>query len=161
MMRNFKLFLAFLICFIFQSTLLRNFSVFGVAPNLILVLLIVFSFYFENYVGLILGVAFGMMQDIALGQVIGISALIYFAIGIGLQFVRVSVYRDNIIVMILISAAGTSAYAFLYWAISAMLLEVSFNIIAVLKYISVAAILNFICMVITVHFARKIKGFTA
>ena len=102
-----------------------------------------------------------MMQDIALGQVIGISALIYFAIGIGLQFVRVSVYRDNIIVMILISAAGTSAYAFLYGAISAMLLEVSFNIIAVLKYISVAAILNFICMVITVHFARKIKGFTA
>ena len=63
MMRNFKLFLAFLICFIFQSTLLRNFSVFGVAPNLILVLLIVFSFYFENYIGLILGVAFGMMQD--------------------------------------------------------------------------------------------------
>ena len=160
-MKNFKLFLVFLICFIFQSTLLRNFSIFGVAPNLILVLLTVFSFYFENYVGVTFGVIFGMMQDIALGQVIGMSALIYFAIGMGLQAVRVSVYRDNIIVMFLISVCGTAAYAFSYWAISAALIEVSFNIVAVLKYIPVAAILNFICMIITVHFAGKIKGFTA
>lgn len=160
-MKNFKLFLVFFICFIVQSTLLSHFSILGVSPNLILVLLMVFSFYFEDYSGIVFGVIFGIMQDIAFGQVIGFSAFIYFCIGMALKYVCVRVYRDNVVIMFFMAAAGTAAYGFSYWLLSYMLLEISFNIITVLKYIPVAAIWNFVCIMITVHFAKKIKGFTA
>ena len=95
-MKNFKLFLVFFICFIVQSTLLSHFSILGVSPNLILVLLMVFSFYFEDYSGIVFGVIFGIMQDIAFGQVIGFSAFIYFCIGMALKYVCIRVYRDNV-----------------------------------------------------------------
>ena len=111
-------FCAYVVAFIMQSTLLHNLSFFGVAPNLILILTIVFSFLFSEKHGIIFGVPFGLLSDLSFSQVIGISALCYFLIALTIEGLKKSIYRDNAISVIFISSFGTFLYNILYWGIS-------------------------------------------
>ena len=101
-----------------QSTLLHSVSFFGVAPNLILILTIVFSFLFNEKHGIIFGVPFGLLSDLSFSQVIGISALCYFLVALTIEGLKKSIYRDNVVSVIFISGFGTLLYNTLYWGIS-------------------------------------------
>lgn len=159
-MKEFKLFVIFLLCFLLQSTVMQHFSILGVSPNLILVLTIVTSFFFENYNGLILGAFFGIMQDISFGQVIGFSGLIYMCIGMGLQFLRLSVYRDNKITLFFVTALGSAIYALMLWGLNFLALPLSYSAGEVLMSLPVSILWNYVCLLVAVHFARKTEGFT-
>jgi len=111
-------FCAYVVAFIVQSTLLHDVSFFGVAPNLILILTIVFSFLFNEKHGIIFGVIFGLLSDLSFSEVIGISALCYFLIALSIEGLKKFIYRDNVISVIFISAFGTLLYNILYWGIS-------------------------------------------
>lgn len=159
-MKEFRLFVIFLLCFLLQSSLLQHVSVFGVSPNLILVLVIVYSFFFENYNGLILGAVFGIMQDISFGQVIGFTGLVYMCIGMCLQFLRLSVYRDNKITLLFVTGICSAVYALMLWGLNALALPLSYSVQEVLLSLPVAVIWNYICLIVIVHFVRKTEGFT-
>ena len=110
--------LAFLIAFILQSSILHNISLFGIAPNLILVLVIVCAFLFDELHGLVFGILFGLLQDLLFSDLIGISAVGYFIVALGVTEAKRYLYRDNILSVIFISVAGTLSYNVIYWAIS-------------------------------------------
>ncbi len=111
-------FLAFLIAFILQSTILHNIALFGVAPNLILVLVIVSAFLFDEQHGILFGILFGLFQDLLFSDLIGISAVGYFIVALGVTEAKRFLYRDNVLSVIFIATAGTISYNVVYWAIS-------------------------------------------
>ena len=93
MLDKLKLILIYAAAFLLQCTVFNAVAIFGVTPNIVLVLTVIYSFFFEKLDGLVIGVIFGIIQDIFFGQVIGISALIYLLIGLLLKLVRTGVYR--------------------------------------------------------------------
>jgi rod shape-determining protein MreD len=101
-----------------QSTLLYNFSIFGVAPNLILILTIVFTFLFSEKHGIIFGILFGLLSDLCFSQVIGTSALSYFLVALLVENLKSYLYRDNKISVIFIALIGTIAYNLIFWGVS-------------------------------------------
>lgn len=159
-MKRIKLFLVFLLCFLLQVTVCRFLGVFGTAPNLILALVIIFSFFFDDFDGIIMGTIFGFIHDICFGPVIGISALVYLAIGMILRFVKIGVYRDNKIILFFLTLICTAVYYAGCWVLSGVMLDMGMNFIYVMKKVPVAIVWNYIVLLVVYYFARNKKGFT-
>jgi len=107
-MKYFITFIVFLINFIFQTTLLRGFQIFGVIPNTTLVLVVLYSLLFKERYGIIFGIIFGLIHDIFYGPIIGLSALLYFMIGFIVSEIKKSVYKDTVfssLVLVVLSVA--------------------------------------------------------
>ncbi len=111
-------FAVFLIAFIIQTTLLQHIAIWGIAPNLLLMLVVAFSFLFDEKHGLIYGLVFGLLQDLFFSQVIGISALCYFLIALSVGAIKRYLYRDNVLSVVFIAIGGTLGYNILYWSLS-------------------------------------------
>lgn len=100
---------------------MNHFSVFGMSPNLILCLVVIFSFLYEGYHGLLFGILFGLADDIGFAQVIGVAALSNFAVALICIGMKRYLYKDSRISVTVVSVIGTTVYALLYWSVSTML----------------------------------------
>lgn len=165
-MKRLPLFFIYLICFILQITVMHHFTFFSStqfasSPDLILVLTIVFSFFFESFNGIAFGVLFGLLRDLCVGPAAGISALMLFFIGLLLQLTRFAVYRDNKIILLFVTALCTSFYYVGYWAVSMLMLESNLSFVLAVSKIPVSIVLNYLAVLIVCHFVRRTEGFTA
>ena len=150
-MDKLKLFLIYTVSFLLQCTVLNTIAVFGITPNILLVLTIVYSFFFQKMDGIVFSILFGLIQDMFFGQVVGISPLIYFAVGMLLKMVRSVVFRDNKLLLF---------YTAAYWALNSMMLQADMSLIYWLKSVPVSIVWNYIVLLLLLPVARKRRGFT-
>lgn len=112
----------FMAAFVIQTTLMNIVGVFGVTPNLLLCLVVIFSFLFdENNYGLVLGVVFGLLYDICFSEYTGIAALAFFVISLSIMLVNIIMNKEAVISVIIVSSAATVLYTLMYWSLMAML----------------------------------------
>ncbi|WP_324823377.1 rod shape-determining protein MreD [Sinanaerobacter sp. ZZT-01] len=110
-------FILFLAAFLLQSTVLNHLSFFGVTPNLVLCLVIVLTFLYDEYPGIVGGLLFGLIQDLCFGEIIGIASLAYFAIGLSILYVKKLLYQDNVLSILFITISSTLGYYLIYWGV--------------------------------------------
>ena len=97
---------------ILQISLYNFMSIFGVIPNVILVLVILFALCTNQVAGGLIGLLSGLMYDLLIMDVIGINALIYFIVGLVLGTFKEEINKENIFVYIIITLAATVFYHF-------------------------------------------------
>ncbi|MFZ5652433.1 MAG: rod shape-determining protein MreD [Bacillota bacterium] len=102
-----------------QVTLLNFFPVFGVKPDLLLILVVLNAFQKGCREGALAGFLGGLMMDIAVGSYIGMNALVLMAAGYLVGLVESKLYKDStviIVVLTLISSLFTQflTYILLY-----------------------------------------------
>lgn len=114
-------FLIFFIAFILQSTILNHFRIFQMSPNLILCLVVIFSFLYEGYHGLVFGIIFGFITDICFAGIIGAAALSNFTVALICVGMKRYFYKDSRISVTIVSVMGTVVYGLLYWSVNRML----------------------------------------
>lgn len=114
-------FIIFFIAFILQSTLMNFFRVFEVSPNLILCLVVVFSFLYEGYHGVIFGILFGFADDICFAEIIGIAAMANFTVALICIGLKTLFYKESRISVTIVTVIGTVIYALFYWGVNRML----------------------------------------
>ena len=95
---------------VFQSTVLHNFQILGIIPNIPLLLVVSLSIYLGKVKGSIVGFLFGIFQDISFGPIIGLNAFIFLIIGYMVGLMDEKFFKDNYIIPILLTAAATIAY---------------------------------------------------
>lgn len=69
------------LCFLLQSTLLSQFKLGGIVPNLMIIVLASDGFLLGNRHGMWIGFAFGFITDIFFGDIIGLYAILYMFVG--------------------------------------------------------------------------------
>lgn len=114
---------AFLLCsigYFLQSTVLIHLSVFGTAPNLMLCLILLLSFLYEGHCGIVLGIFFGLIQDLSFALIIGPSSLTYLLVALIMNELRRYLYRDSVLNILLASLIGTTTYYGINWSILAI-----------------------------------------
>ena len=115
-MRYWKAGLAFLAAFIIQTSFLNVISIGGYTPNLLLCLVIVFSFLYENNMyGVVYGAVFGLIYDLCFSYVTGPTAIAMAAAAILILVFREYTNVENIINMWFISVVSIVVYYFLNW----------------------------------------------
>ena len=133
---NILIILAFIIIYFLHSNLFTWFKIAGVMPNLFVILVLFIGLYAHKYMGVIYGIAFGLLLDFFIGKKIGITAIMLGIIGIiGMLFDKNFSKENRITLMVMI-------------VISTIIFEVGENIINYFVLKSDIELLPFIEMIL-------------
>ena len=103
-------YITILILFLIQTTLGQYIDIFGIAPNLVFVFAICYSMYNFPVRSAILCVVAGFLLDLYGCKTIGLNALIYMYIGLGVSLFGSTLMKKNIWAV----ALGTIVVSILY-----------------------------------------------
>jgi len=133
--------------FFLQTTLINIVGIFNVTPNLLLCLVAIFSFlYDDNNSGLVLGVVFGLLYDICFSEYVGIAALAFFIVSLSVMLVNIVMNREAVISVIIISTGATVVYNLTYWCIMAMLGS-AYSFVYIIKFLPMYILYNLAVMI--------------
>ena len=136
-MKYWKAGLLFLAVFFAQTSLLNLISIAGYTPNLILCMVVVLSFLYENEMyGVVFGAVFGLLYDICYSSVIGATAISLVLVAILILVLREYANIENIVNMWVVSAVSIALYYGINWG----LFHISGNpigIVYVIKHLQV------------------------
>lgn len=107
--------LIIIINFIFQSTIIHYFSIFGVVPNTALIIIVIFGLLRGKKTASIAGLSAGLLQDIIFSPVIGINGFIYFFIGYAVGMAENKLSKDNILIPFFMTSISTIFYHLFYY----------------------------------------------
>ncbi len=107
--RRIKIVIVFLICFLLQGNAVYVLSVFGGVPDLLLVLLLVYTFLDDtpSYDGLIAATAAGFLRDTCYGLIIGPTPLMYLAVGGIMYYMKRRLNNENGIILFVVTTVAT------------------------------------------------------
>ena len=94
---------------VLQSTIFARINLFGVRPDLILVVTICIGLLYGPFTGLYLGLAGGFLLVLAGGGILGINVLTKALLGYGAGYVGKTVLKDNIFIPLATVAIATLA----------------------------------------------------
>ncbi|HBT20406.1 MAG TPA: rod shape-determining protein MreD [Peptococcaceae bacterium] len=104
----------FLASVVLQSTLFHFFKICGVKPDLILLIVIISSFFRGEKFGAALGFVYGIFEDLIVGRYIGIQALTKMATGYAVGILGKKLFHDNLISPTIAAFIGSLIHGFLY-----------------------------------------------
>ena len=117
-MKSWKAGIFFLIAFFIQCSFLNVISIAGYTPNLLLCLVIVFSFLYEEQIyGLLYGVLFGVFYDICFADVVGPTPIALVLVALVIFVLREYANIENIVNMWVASLLSILFYYALNWAL--------------------------------------------
>ncbi len=111
----------YLVLFLLQCTVLPQFDLFSCTPNLLLCFTVLLALRDDNFLGMGMGIAVGLLQDMFFGQMIGIAALCYFGLTLLIILTKHLTYKNSAVSVLIFGATCTVLYSFMYWGISAIM----------------------------------------
>ena len=117
-MNYWKAGIMFLIAFLIQTSLLNLVMIHGYTPHLILCLVIVLSFLYENRMyGVVFGAAFGVLYDICFSNFTGPTGISLVGVAIVILILREYANIENILNMWIVSTISIFLYYALNWGL--------------------------------------------
>ena len=117
-MKSWKAGIFFLIAFFIQCSFLNVISIAGYTPNLLLCLVIVFSFLYEEQIyGLLYGARFGVFYDICFADVVGPTPITLVLVALVIFVLREYANIENIVNMWVTSLLSILFYYALNWGL--------------------------------------------
>ena len=105
------------ISFIFQTSLFNFFDIFGIIPNVSLILVVIFAMMSDEITGGLIGIITGILYDAMIHNVFGVYTLIYFLIGTIIGKYSDNMLRENYIAYCAVTAISTVSMHFLLYLI--------------------------------------------
>ena len=96
------LILCILVCFLIQTSLLPYFSLAGIVPNIMLILVVSYAYIVGQKEGMLLGFFVGLLMDLFCGELMGPYALFYTYIGYFSGFFHFTYYTEIIILPLIL-----------------------------------------------------------
>ncbi|RQD70624.1 MAG: rod shape-determining protein MreD [Tindallia sp. MSAO_Bac2] len=97
----------FFLSIIIESTFFSYLPFPGFVPNTTLILTICFALYYEEKNGAIIGFTAGLIKDMIIGRVVGISALTFMIVGFLVGYYNRKVFAENITTPLVLTVAST------------------------------------------------------
>ena len=111
----------FILAFAVQTTVLRYIAFNHVAPNLLLCLVIVFSFLYDKPFGILLGVIFGFFWDLSFGVYIGVSSIGLLIVALTMILLRKPFNAESLLPAMLGGLLGSVMYSVIYLGVYKLL----------------------------------------
>lgn len=146
-----------LIGYILQTTIIPSFELWGVFPNLILVLICCFAFLGGSKDGIITGVSLGLLSDFAYGRVIGLYTLLGLYLGLFAGRFNKRFFKDNYLVALVFMIVCTFVYESIVYIFSVLIYSGDFYMFSAFIKITIEAFLNAIVAVIVYPILLKLN----
>lgn len=106
-MRVLSIFTALLVSITLQSTIFARLNLFGITPDLILVITVCYGLLCGPSQGLFMGLAGGLLLDLAGGGILGVNTLTKALLGYGAGYMGKTVFKDNILIPLVVLVTAT------------------------------------------------------
>ncbi len=110
-----------LLCFLLQTTIFQWIALANVVPNLLLILTVSNGFLRGRKAGLTVGFFCGLLVDLCFGNLIGLYAFMYMAIGYANGFANIVFDKDDQIIPMILVGISDFSYFFLYYVFNFLL----------------------------------------
>jgi rod shape-determining protein MreD len=98
-----------------QTTIFRELTFIGVAPQICLVLVVVAGMLSGKEWGAICGAGMGLLYDIVSGRIVGLNAILFMYIGFFVGVLCKGFFKHKRIVVLFFTAAAELTYSILYY----------------------------------------------
>lgn len=100
---------------VLQSTVLDYIKVYGVKPNLLLVVTVSVALLHGSVKGASIGFLTGLIQDALSGKVMGFYSLLGLYLGLIIGFANRRLFKENLLVMIFFTFVSTLVYEYMVY----------------------------------------------
>lgn len=97
-----------------EGTLFNSLTVFGVKPDLLLILVIIYSLFRGSIPGAKLGFVYGLAEDLLFGNFVGLNAASKMLVGYAIGWGERRFFKDNLLVPIMSVLVGTLGFLAIY-----------------------------------------------
>ena len=115
MIRVLIVFFELILCFLLQSAVMPAFSMAGVVPDLLLVLVITVAYTRGRVAGMLTGLAAGLLTDVCFHDMVGLCALFYLCIGYVAGYSQKIYDERDYMLPMLMMPVGEFLYSFAYY----------------------------------------------
>lgn len=139
---------AFIVIYFLQSNFFNWFNIFGIKPNLFIMLALFVGIYIGKIYGLSIGIALGILLDFFIGKTIGINAIALGVAGVlGGVFAK-SVSKDSRITIMLMMFGATIVCETISYLIQIIIYKLSVDLVGFLRIILIETIYNIILTIV-------------
>jgi len=156
-MKKIKLSVIVILAYIFQTVIIPDFNIGGVAPNLSLVLVCSIAFLFGSQTGAIVGFFSGLLMDFNQGHTIGLYAFLFMYIGLILGQSNKRFFKDNYIVAIAFTGIATFICETLIYIFGAFAYSQEFNFGDFITNVLLSVLVNIITSIIVYPLMLKVN----
>ena len=149
------LILVFFILFFLQVNLFSSFTIAGISPNLFVIYVLFVALFSNQFLGISLGVIFGLILDFVYGRVIGTTAVMLCIIGYLGSYFDKNFSKENKLTIILMVAGATLIYEFGLYFLNSIILEFDREYFAFLKIVLVETLYNILLSIIVYPIMQK------
>ena len=142
--------------YFFQVFVIDNRDLFGVKPNLILILVIVVSLWYGIYKGTIFAFIIGFITDIIFGNTSGMFLISYTLTGAITGLINYNYRRENKISLVYVTLISTAIFEVIQYMEYLFLTHTYSSIFYFIKQIILASILNTIIVFIIYRLIYKV-----
>lgn len=151
-----SLIVAFIFIYLLQSIIFTNFTIAGVMPNLIVILVLFIGLYMGRCMGTIYGIIFGILIDLWIGHEIGRTSIILALVGIiGGAFDK-NFSKDSRIIIIFIGILCTIFYEVATYIFNIIIFKINIEILAFIKILAIELLYNILIIIILYPLIKNI-----
>ncbi|BEP29927.1 rod shape-determining protein MreD [Helicovermis profundi] len=100
--------------FLIQSTILQFFRIYGIIPNISLVMIVTFTLIYGKKEGYIFAIGVGILQDVFLSKALSINLIIYTSIVFIISLFYEKLFKDNFLTPIITIIFATFIYHIMF-----------------------------------------------
>lgn len=149
------LILVFFILFFLQVNFFSSFTINGISPNLFVIYVLFVALFSNQFLGISLGVIFGLILDFVYGRVIGTTAVMLCVIGYLGSYFDKNFSKENKLTIILMVAGATLIYEFGLYFLNSIILEFEREYFAFMKILLVETLYNILLSIIFYPIMQK------
>ena len=124
-------FLLIIICFVLQTTIIKEIALANIAPNLMITLPVLYGFFNGRRNGIYVGFTTGFIFDIFYCEILGLNAFIFMLIGFFSGFFKEHYNKEEMIIPLIAVLIGDFSYGFINYVFNFLLrnrLDISYYI---------------------------------
>lgn len=140
--------ITFFVIYFLQINLFSWFNIYGVSPNLFIILVLIIGLFIGKKVGLALGIVLGLYIDVVNGKIFGQVALMLGIVGLLGEYLDKSFSKESRITLMLMVASTTIIYEVGIYIINIIKLNASIELALFLKILEIETIYNTIITII-------------
>lgn len=145
-----------LIIYFLQVNVFSYITIAGIKPNLLVIYILCIGLFANSYVGVGMGVFFGLLLDLLYGRVIGISAIMFCIIGYLGSYFDKNFSKDNKITIILMVIGSTIIFELGSYFISSIVIDFDAEYWVFIKKLAIECLYNSLLVIILYPLIQKI-----
>lgn len=147
--------ITFFIIYFLQINLFNWFNIYGVSPNLFIILVLIIGLFIGKKVGFTLGIILGIYIDVINGKIFGQTALMLGIVGLLGEYLDKSFSKESRITLMFMVASTTIIYEVGIYIINIIKLGSSIELTAAFKILAIETIYNTIITIIMYPIIQK------